>query len=125
MTIANANNAAALQNIQANGAINTQIQNLTDNNKTLLQTSASASALYSQALTNLSAIMTNPNLSTAQQAAALNDGVAQLQDGLTALNDIASNQQANSTLVFSDPPASSSASSPTASTDTSGGGGGQ
>jgi X-X-X-Leu-X-X-Gly heptad repeat protein len=45
--------------------------------------------------------MTNPNLNTDQQTTALNNGVKQLQDGLTALNSIAANQQANSLLVFS------------------------
>ena len=89
-----------LANIQANGVINTQIQNLTNQNKTLLQTSASAAQLYNQALTNLSSIVTNTNLTTDQQTTALNDGVKQLQDGLAALNSIASNQQAQSTLVF-------------------------
>jgi hypothetical protein len=101
--VAKLQNAAALVNIQANGVINTQIQNLTDQNKTLLQTSASAATLYNQALTNLSTIMTNPNLSTAQQSTALNNGIKQLNDGLAALNAIAANKQASSTLVFTSP----------------------
>jgi X-X-X-Leu-X-X-Gly heptad repeat protein len=53
--------------------------------------------------------MTNPNLSTAQQTTALNNGVAQLQDGLNALNSIAANQDANSTLVFTNPTAAPAA----------------
>jgi hypothetical protein len=113
IAVANLQNASSLANIQANGVINTQIQQLTDNNKTLLQTSSGASALYNQALTNLSAIITNPNLSTSQQTAALNNGVKQLNDGLAALNAIAGNQQAQSLLVFSDP-------TPAATTDTTG-----
>jgi hypothetical protein len=78
-----------------------QITNLTDANKTLLQTSASAAQLYNQALTNLSAIMTNPNLNHDQQVTALNNGAAQLNEGLVALNNIAQNQAATGTLGFS------------------------
>ena len=96
-------NAAALANIQANGVINTQITNLTDANKTLLQTSAGAAQIYNQALTNLSNIITNPNLSADQQATALNDGVAQLQDALNILSAIAGTPDIQSTLTFSNP----------------------
>jgi hypothetical protein len=105
VTVQNLQNASSLANIQANGVINTQIQTLTNNNKTLLQTSQGAATLYNQALSNLSAIMTNPNLNTDQQTTALNNGVKQLQDGLTALNSIAANQQANSLLTFGNPAA--------------------
>lgn len=95
-------NAAALANIQANGVINTQITNLTDQNKTLLQTSAGAAQIYNQALTNLSNIITNPNLTADQQTTALNDGVAQLQDALNILSTIAGTPDVQSTLSFSD-----------------------
>ena len=103
VTVQNLQNAAALENIKANGAINTQIQNITNQGKTILQTSASAAQLYNQVLTNLSAIMTNPNLNTAQQTTALNNGILQLKDGLAALNGIAANQAVTSNLVFAAP----------------------
>jgi hypothetical protein len=93
-------NDAALANIKANGVINTEIQNLTNSNKLLLQTSAGASQLYNQALTSLSSILTSPNLSTDQQATALNDAMATLRDGLSVMNGIAGNQSVASTLVF-------------------------
>jgi hypothetical protein len=94
-------NAGSLANIQTNGAINMQIQNITNANKTLLQTSQGAATLYNQALANLSNIITNPNLSHDQQAAALNDGVAQLNAGLQSIEQIATNVNANSLLQFS------------------------
>lgn len=99
-------NQGNLANIMANGTINTQITNLTNANKTLLQTSAGAGQLYTQALTNLSAITQNPNLSEAQKTTALNDGVAQLNDALSALNTIAAatGTGAQSTLTFGSTP---------------------
>jgi hypothetical protein len=103
VAVQNLQNQAALANIAANGAVTAQITNLTNANKTLLQTSQGAATLYSQALVNLQAIMTNPNLSTDQQTTALNNGVQQLQSGLDALAAIANNQPANALLTFSNP----------------------
>jgi hypothetical protein len=93
-------NASSLANIQANGVINTQIQNLTDANKTLLQTSTGAAQVYSQALANLSAITTNNNLTEDQKVTALNDGVQQLNDALSILGTIAQTPGLQSTLSF-------------------------
>jgi hypothetical protein len=93
-------NAGNLATVQANGVINEQITNLTDDNKTLMQTSASAATLYNQALTNMAAIVTNPNLTTDQQTVALQNGVEALSSGLAALNSIAANKQATSGLTF-------------------------
>jgi hypothetical protein len=109
LNLANMNNAAALQNIQANGQISMQVNQINNANKTLLQTSQGAAQMYSQALQNLSAIMTNTNLTTAQQQTALNNQVKQLQDGLQVMNSIAGNQQAMSLLNFSDPGAAPAA----------------
>ena len=92
---------------------------MTNDNKALLQTSAGAAQLYNQALTNLSAIMTNANLNTGQQTTALNNGVKELQDGLAVLNGIANNQAVTSLLVFGNteaPPAAAGA-TPTAAAD--------
>lgn len=93
-------NASSMANIQANGTINTQIQKLTDDNKTLLQTSTSAAQVYSQALANLSAITTNNNLSESQKVTALNDGVQQLNDALSVLSQIAQMPELQSALTF-------------------------
>ena len=93
-------NQGNLANIQANGQVNTQITNLTDQNKTLLQTSSGAAQLYNQALSNLSNIITNPNLSDDEKTTGLNDGVAQLQDGLNVMAQIAGIPGLGSTLSF-------------------------
>jgi hypothetical protein len=113
-------NASSLANIQANGVINEQVQKMANDNKTLLQTSQGAATFYSQMLANLSNIMTNPNLNTTQQTQALNNGIKQLQDGMAALNSIANNQAATSSLVFTDPtpaPTTSSGVSPSNTLD--------
>jgi hypothetical protein len=101
VTVQNLQNASSMANIVQNGAINAEIQQMTNDNKTLLQTSSGAAQLYNQQLTSLSAIITNPNLSTGQQDAALNDGMATLSSGLAALNAIAANTQAAENLTFS------------------------
>ena len=93
-------NAGNLANIQANGVVNTAITKLTDDNKTLLQTSQGAATIYNQGLTNIANIINNPNLSEAQKATAMNDGVQQLNDALATLTTIASLPDAQSTLVF-------------------------
>lgn len=97
--ITNLNNASAvnvqnlvnqgnLANIASNGTINEQITQMTNDNKSLLQTSSSAQSLYTQALTNLSNIITNPNLDEDQKTTALNDTVSTLNDGLNILSQI-------------------------------------
>jgi hypothetical protein len=133
LAVANTNNAAAMANIQANGVINEAVTNLTDTNKTLLQTSASASSIYTQALTNMSSILTNPNLDTAQQTQALNDQVTSLQDALQAIQGIANDNQVTSNLDFSSggaadtgagsapAPAAPAAATPAAANDTGNG----
>lgn len=92
--------AQAMATIQGNEQASIAVQNLTDQNKTLLQTSAAAQNLYQQVISGMATILTNANLNTSQQAAALNDQIAQLQDGLAALQGIANNQQVTSTLSF-------------------------
>ena len=94
-------NQSSLANIQANGVINTQVQQLTDDNKTLLQTSTGAAQIYSQALANLSAITTNTDMTESQKTTALNDGVQQLNDALSILSQIAQTPALQSTLTFS------------------------
>lgn len=96
-------NAANLQNIQANGAVNVQLANINNTHQTLLQTSQGAATLYNQALANLSAIVSNANLSADQKATALNDGVAQLNDALSVLGTIAGIPGIQSTLDFTNP----------------------
>jgi hypothetical protein len=93
-------NAAALDNIKANGVINTEIQRMTDANKTLLQTSASASQIYTQMLTSMSNIMTNKDLSEAQKQTALNNNVQQLNDALATLSKISGISGLESLLDF-------------------------
>ena len=102
LAVQEAQNQGNLANIMANGTINEEITNLTDQNKTLLQTSSGAAQIYAQALTNLSAITQNADMSEAQKTEALNDGVAQLNDALNALNTIAqaTGTGPQSTLVF-------------------------
>lgn len=93
-------NDGNLATIAANGAINVQITNLTNANKLLLQTSSGAASLYSTTLQNMSAIMGNKDLTEDQKTTALNNSVAALKDGLTAISSIANNTAVNSTLNF-------------------------
>ena len=100
-TVQNLQNQGNLANIMANGRINTEITQLTNDNNNLLKTSTGAASIYQQALANLSAITTNPNLSEAQKTTALNDGVAQLNDALSVMTQIAGMPDVASTLNFS------------------------
>lgn len=93
-------NTANLNNIKANREADIAITNLTNTNRTLLQTSSGAQQLYSQMLANLSAIVTNPNMSEAQKATALNDGVQQLNDALSVMSTIAGIPDLKSILTF-------------------------
>lgn len=93
-------NEGSLANIRANGAISTQLQVLGDSNKLLLQTNAGASQLYTQALTTMSNIQTNPNLSADQKTQALNNQVQQLTDGLQAMAAISGTPGVSSLLNF-------------------------
>ncbi len=94
-------NEGALANIAANGVVNTQIQQMTNDNKTLLQTSAGASQLYTQVLQAMSGIMTNKDLTQEQKTTALNNSIAQLNDGLAVMAKIAGIPGIASTLNFS------------------------
>lgn len=94
-------NAGNLANIQANGAINTQITKITNDNRLLLQSSQGASQIYSQSLANLSNILTSTNLSPDQKTTALNDQVQQLNDSLAIMAQIAGSPDVQSTLTFS------------------------
>lgn len=93
-------NKAALENIQANGVVNERIQQLTNDNKTLLQTSASASQIYTQMLTAMSNIQTNTDLSEGQKTTALNNQVQELNDALATLSKISNIPGMESLLNF-------------------------
>lgn len=93
-------NTANLENIKANRAVDLQITQLTNNNRTLLQTSQGAATLYNQALANLSAIIQNPNMSESQKSQALNDQVQQLNDAFSVLGNIAGIPGIASLLTF-------------------------
>ncbi len=81
--------------------INTQITQLTNDNKSFLQTSQGAATLYNQSLTNLANLINNPNLNDTQRTTALNDQVKQLSDGLAVLQVMAGLPQVTSGLTFS------------------------
>lgn len=94
-------NQGALANIRANGVVNTQIEQITAANKTLLQTSASASQVYTQMLQTMSAITTNTNLTQDQKTQALNNAVQQLNSAMSVFSTISGIQGLESDLVFS------------------------
>ena len=102
-TVQQLQNQGNLDAIQANGVINEQITNLTDANKTLLQTSSGAATLYNQALTNMANTIGNPNLAPANVATSLNDQVAQLNSALNALSAIGNTPGIDESLDFSTP----------------------
>jgi len=117
-------NEGNLANIQANGQINKQITDITNANKTLLQTSSGAAQIYNQALTNLSSIIQNTNMTPDQKTTALNDQVQQLNDALSVISQIAGIPDLSSTLTFANDnstQAQSSTGVPTATNNGSGG----
>jgi GNAT superfamily N-acetyltransferase len=82
-------NDGNLANIKANGVINTQVTQMTDDNKTLLQTSQGAQTLYNTSLQQMSTIIQNPNLDEAGKTQALQDAAVELNDGLGAMSVLA------------------------------------
>jgi hypothetical protein len=101
VTIQNLQNQGNLANIQAQGVINTQLTNLQDTNKLILQTNAGASQLYSQALAYMANISTNPDLDPNQKATALNNSVSELSDALSVMTTTAGLPDVSSMLNFS------------------------
>jgi hypothetical protein len=93
-------NAGNLANIKANGVINEKLTNLQNDNKILLQTSAGAKDMYSQALKNMTDVINNPDFNAAQKTQALNNMVNQLNDGLDALGKMGNVPNLKSTLMF-------------------------
>ena len=93
----------ALDNIAANSQAQQRITQIQEDNKQILQNSAGAQALYTQALQNMQQFMTNPNLNTDQQATALNNTMDVLNEGLKMFNNIDTNANVNSVLRFGDP----------------------
>lgn len=126
-TAATASNSLsqAMATIQGNKDASLAVQQITNTNQRLIQTSQAASSLYQQALSNMANILTNPNLNTTQQQQALQDQVTFMKDGLAALQGIADNQQVTSLLDFTQPGGSDSGTAGTAgSTGTTGATGG-
>jgi hypothetical protein len=118
--IQNLQNEGNLANIRAQGVINVQLTELQNANKLLLQSNAGAAQLYAQALTQMGAISTNPNLSQDQKANALNNMVMMTSDGLHIMSQISSTPDVASLLNFSDEEMGRGPNDP----GTSGGGGG-
>lgn len=113
-------NEANLQNIKTNRATDLQIAQLTEANKNILQSSSIAGQLYNTSLANLSAIISNPNMSEEQKTTALNDGVAQLNDALSVISKITNTPGVASLLTFGGAATPSPADTGAAPEDTSG-----
>jgi hypothetical protein len=96
-------NAGALANIAANSTAQQRITQIQEDNKRVLQNSAGAQQLYSSALQNIQAFMTNPNLNTDQQATAMNNTMDTLNEGLKMFGNIDANTNINSVLRFGQP----------------------
>lgn len=94
-------NEGALANIKANGAVSVEVEKLTEANKTLLQTSASASQIYTQMLQTMSAITTSNTLTADQKTTALNNAVQQLNSAMSVMSTISGITGLESDLVFS------------------------
>lgn len=88
--------------IDAQGKIQTTLQQMSNDNKVILQTSQGASSYYNTMLSYMSSITTNPNMTQDQKANALNNAVTQLNDGLDTMTSIGSIPGVQSTLNFSD-----------------------
>ena len=96
-------NQGALANIAANSTAQQKITQIQEDNKQVLQNSAGAQQLYTQALQNMQQFMTNPNLNTDQQATALNNTMDTLNEGLKMFGNIDANKNINSVLRFGQP----------------------
>lgn len=96
-------NRGALDNIAANSQAQQRITQIQEDNKRVLQNSAGAQALYTQALQNMQQFMINPNLNTDQQATALNNTMDTLNEGLKMFDHIDTNTNINSVLRFGSP----------------------
>lgn len=86
--------------IDAQGKIQTQLMDMSNKNKLLLQTSQNAGSYYNTMLQYMSAITTNPNMTHDQKAHALNNAVTQLNDALDTMTSIADIPGVQSTLNF-------------------------
>lgn len=96
-------NAGALANIAANGQVSTRLQVLGDQNKLLLQNSAGAAQLYSNALQAMNQIMLNEHWNGDQKSQMLNNTVQSLSDSLSVMSGIAGTPGVSSLLNFSNP----------------------
>lgn len=88
--------------LDAQGKIQTQLTQMSNDNKVLLQTSQGASSYYNQMLAYMSSVTTNPNMTQDQKANALNNAVTTLNDGLDTMTSIGNIPGVQSTLNFSD-----------------------
>lgn len=93
-------NQGLLANIEAKGAIDTRITQISEANKLLLQSNSGAASLYNQSLLNVQAIMNNPNMGGDQKAVAMNNTVQMLNDGLAAMAAISNTPTVQSNLSF-------------------------
>lgn len=90
---------ADLQKINADGTIREQLAQTEASYKVLMQTSAGAADLYKQSITNFAAIITNPDMSSTNKAAALNTAVQLLNDSLKLIGNV-SNLDLGTYLTF-------------------------
>jgi hypothetical protein len=86
--------------IDATGKIQTQLTDMSNKNKLLLQTSQNASQYYTTMLQYMGSIMSDPNLDAGQKQQALNNSVTTLNDALDTMTSIADIPGVQSTLNF-------------------------
>lgn len=89
-----------LKSIDAQGVVQTKLQDMSDNNKLLLQTSQNASQYYTTMLQYMTSITTDPRMTMDAKAAALNNAVTTLNDALDTMTTIAGIPGVQSTLNF-------------------------
>lgn len=88
--------------IEAKGAIDTRITELTNKNKLLLQTSAGAAQMYNQMTAEVARIMQNDDLSWESKMTAMNNLVEGIDGALATMTTIGNIPGVESTLRFGD-----------------------
>lgn len=94
-------NAGALQNIQANGVINTRLADIDGRYRLLIQSSAGAAQIWSNALQFMNNVVMNPDINPEQKNEYLNNKVQEVNDALDIQARIAGTPVVSSLLNYS------------------------
>lgn len=94
-------NAGALQNIQANGAVSADLANIDGRWKALIQNSAGAAQIWSNGLQFMNNVVMNPDINPEQKTEYLRNKVLEINDALEMQSRIAGTPAVSSLLDYS------------------------